>query len=257
MNRNIYLLVLLALLCSCGVQYKTVPYFTDLPSSDVISDIENQGVLKIQKNDILAITVSSLDKESDDYFNRANIGVAQFNTNSGSNVTPNGYIVNNEGNIQLPYLGNVQVEGMTTSAARKLIETKLNEGGHLKEAVINLRLVNFKISVLGDVSRPGMFPVQSERITIMEALAMAGDLTITAKRNDVLLVREIEGKRQQIRLDMQKADLFSSPYYYLQNNDVLYVTPGPAKYASVDASYRNVSIILSALSVIGILISRF
>lgn len=255
MQKNIYLVILLALFCSCGVKYQTIPYFTDLPSGDAISDIENQGVLKIQKNDILAITVSSLDEKSDAYFNLGNMGASQINA-QGNNSGPNGYIVDQAGKVQLPYLGGVKVEGLSTSAARELIERKLEDGKFLVKPILNMRLVNFKISVLGDVGKPGVYPVQSERITIMEAIAMSGDLTITAKRNDVLLIREIEGKRQQVRLDLQKAELFNSPYYYLQNNDVVVVTPSSAKYASVDASYRNVSIIISALSVIAILITR-
>ena len=159
--------------------------------------------------------------------------------------------------MQLPYLGSVKVEGLSTNQARLLVESKLDEGKYLARPIVNLRLVNFKISVLGDVGRPGVYPVQSERITVIEALGLAGDLNITAKRNDVLLVRENQGKRQQIRLDLQSKELFTSPYYYLQNNDVLVVTPSPAKYASVDASYRNVSLIISALSVIALLITRF
>lgn len=256
MYKNIYLFALLALLCSCGVKYKTVPYFTDLPAGDVISDIENQGVLKIQKNDILAITVSSLDEKSDAYFNLGNMGAAQAGAAGAASSGPAGYIVDQKGQVQLPYLGSVRVEGLSTSEARKLIETKLEDGKFLIKPILNLRLANFKISVLGDVVRPGVYPVQSERITIMEAIAMAGDLTITAKRNDVLLIREIDGKRQQIRLDLQKTDLFNSPYYYLQNNDVLYITPSSAKYASVDTSYRNISLVLSTLSVVALVISR-
>ena len=257
MKNFFYLFIALVFLSSCGVKYETIPYFTDLPVGNLAEDINNQTVLKIQKNDILAITVSSLDEKSDAYFNLGNMGAIQTTSGGSGLSTPNGFIVDQQGNVQLPYLGSVNVEGLSTYDARKIIERKLEQGKFLIKPVLNLRLVNFKISILGDVLRPGVYPVQSERITIIEALGMAGDLNITAKRGDVLLIRENLGKRQQVRLDLQSKDLFNSPYYYLENNDVLVVTPSSAKYASVDSSYRNVSLIISALSVIALLITRF
>jgi polysaccharide export outer membrane protein len=102
-----------------------------------------------------------------------------------------------------------------------------------------------------------VFPVNNERINISEALSMAGDLNITAERKNVLLIREDQSQRIYVRLDLQSKNIFSSPYYYLQNNDVLYIQPGKTKFASVDASYRNVSLVISALSVIALLITRF
>lgn len=258
MKKNIYLLSIILFLSSCGVKYKSVPYFQDLsPTEDVQEDIMNSTVLKIQKDDILAITVSSLNPEASAIFNMGNTSSVQGNTTANINpsVTANGFMVDQNGSIQLPLIGSVQVSGLTTSAARETIQSKLTT--YLKEPVVSLRLVNFKVSIMGDVVRPGVYPVQNERVSVAEALSMAGDLSITAVRNNVLLIRENQGKRQYIRLDMQKKELFNSPYYYLQNNDVLYVQPGNAKYASVDSSYRNVSIILSALSVIALIISRF
>ncbi len=255
MRKIFYLFATILLLSSCGVKYQTIPYFTDLPSGNLAEDINNQTILKIQKNDILAITVSSLDAKSDSYFNLGNTGAPASSTGTAP-TGASGFIVDEQGNVQLPYLGAVKVEGLSTYDARQLIENKLEDGKILVKPVVNIRLANFKISVLGDVARPGVFPVQSERITIIEALGMAGDLTITAKRNDVLLIRENLGKRQQVRLNLQSKDLFNSPYYYLENNDVLIVTPSSAKYASVDASYRNASIVLSAISIIGLLLIR-
>ncbi len=257
MKKTAYLFIAILFLSACGVKYKTIPYFVDLPTGNQAEDINNQTVLKIQKNDILAITVSSLDPKSDAYFNQGNISSIQMATSTGSAATPNGFIVDQGGNVQLPYLGSVKVEGLSTYDARKLIEEKLESGKFLMKPVLNIRLVNFKISILGDVVRPGVYPVQSERITIIEALGMAGDLNITAKRNDVLLIRENLGKRQQVKLNLQSKDIFNSPYYYLENNDVVVVTPSAAKYASVDSSYRNAALVISALSVIALLITRF
>ncbi|RZL02264.1 MAG: polysaccharide export protein, partial [Pedobacter sp.] len=203
------------------------------------------------------ITVASLNEKASAIFNMGNSVSAQNNPTGGTTNAGVGFIVDQSGEIQVPYLGTLKVRGLSTREARELVRTKLLADTFLKEPVVTVRLLNFKISVLGDVARPGTYPIQGERVTIAEALGMAGDLTITAQRNNVLLVRESEGMRKEVRLNLQSKELLNSPYYYLQSNDLLYVQPGAAKYASVDSSYRNVSIILSALSVIALLISRF
>ncbi|PTS91372.1 sugar transporter, partial [Pedobacter sp. HMWF019] len=245
MKQILYLSIVVVLfLSSCGVRYKSVPYFQDLRDSGIVQqDINNYTPLKIQKDDILAITVTSLNPEASAIFNMGNTSSLPSNASVSTNPTntANGFVVDQNGAIQLPLIGSIQVLGLTTTAARELVQSKLLT--YLKEPVVSLRIINFKVSVLGDVAKPGVFPVQNERISLTEALSMAGDLNVTAVRNNVLLVRENQGKRQFVRFDMQKKDIFSSPYYYLQNNDVLYVQPSNAKYASVDANYRNVSII--------------
>jgi polysaccharide export outer membrane protein len=256
MRHFFYLIIAALFLSSCGVKYKTIPYFTDLPlDSNTKEQIANQTVLKIQKNDILAISVNSLNPEASAIFNMGSKSSVQGGTTSNDPAsTANGFLVDQTGAIQLPLVGSIQVLGLTTSEARVLLEKKLVE--YLKEPVVSLRLVNFRVSVLGDVLRPGVYPVNNERINISEALSMAGDLNITAERNNVLLIREDRGVREYIRLNLQSKKFINSQYYYLQNNDVLYVQPGKTKYASVDASYRNVSLVISALSVIALLITR-
>lgn len=253
MKKIIYLCTAVLLLNACGVKYKTIPYFVDLPvKDDVEESINNKTIIKIQKDDVLSIIVSSPSAEANAIFNTANSN----SISAGSSSPINGFIVDDKGNVNLPYLGIVKIEGITTSAARELIQKRLNDGDFLKNAVVSLRLSNFKVSVLGDVARPGTYPIQNERITVLDALSMAGDLTITGVRDNVLLIRENEGKREQIRLNLQSKDLMNSPYFYLQTNDVLYIQPGPAKFASVDSSYRNASFILSAISIIVLIITR-
>lgn len=253
-------IALILFLSSCGVPYKQVPYFQDLKDSGNVQEtILNLNPLKIQKDDILAITVSSLNPEASAIFNMGNtssVNPNQVNTTSSISpaITANGFLVDQDGNIQLPLVGSVKVRGLTTTAARELIQQKLLT--YLKEPVVSLRLINFKVSVLGDVARPGVYSIQNERVSVPEALSLSGDLNITALRKNVLLIRENEGKRQFVRLDLNKKDLFNSPYYYLQNNDVLYIQPGNSKYASVDSSYRNIGLIVSVLSVIALVITR-
>jgi polysaccharide biosynthesis/export protein len=256
MRHFFYLIITMFFLSSCGVRYKSIPYFTDLPiDSSASEQIKNNTILTIQNNDILAITVNSLNSEASAIFNMgstSSIQGPQVATNPTN--TANGFLVDQNGAIQLPLIGSVKVVGLTTFQAREILEKRLAE--YLKEPVVSLRLVNFKVSVLGDVGRPGLYPVNNERVSVFEALGMAGDLNITAQRNNLLLIREDKGTRKYIRLNMQSKNLFNSPYFYLQNNDVLYAQPSKAKYASVDSSYRNISILLSALSVITLIITR-
>jgi len=255
MKKIIYLSIIITFFSSCTA-YKQVPYFQDLPAEgEVQEDIQNQTILKIQKADILAITVSSLNPEASAIFNSGNMNPSVAAQGGSSEVNGvNGFLVDTKGDIQLPLIGSLKVEGLSTTEARELIQSKLLN--YLKEPVVSLRLANLKISVLGDVSRPGVYPVQNEKVSVTEALSMAGDLNITASRKNVLLVREADGKRKFIRLDMNSKKMFNSPYYYLQNNDVIYVQPGDSKYATVDSRYRDIGIALSAISIIILIITQ-
>jgi len=255
MKQIFYVCIVALLFSACSTaKYKQVTYFNDLiDSGTVVQRIENYNPLKIQKDDILAITVSSLNTEASAIFNMGNTSSTLGNVNSNS-TSANGFTVNLNGEIQLPLIGSMKIAGLTTEEARLLIQkTLLN---FLKEPVVSLRIVNFKISVLGDVVKPGVYPVNSERVSVIDALGFAGDLNITAIRKNVLLIREINGERKMVRLNLNSKELFNSPYFYLQNNDALYVQPGDAKYASVDTRYRNISIGLSVLSIVLVVISR-
>jgi polysaccharide biosynthesis/export protein len=183
-----------------------------------------------------------------------------MNGNASDNTPDNplnpiiGYLVDNDGTINFPSLGKLKVSGLTTSALRDQLTRQLSPA-FLKDATVSVRIINFKISVLGDVQRPNVYPVQNERITMLEALALAGDLNITAKRKNVLLIREQDGKREYVNIDLTSKALFTSPYYYLKNNDQIYVDPDRAKYGLVDVGARNLTIIISALSVVAIVFS--
>ncbi|WP_295719173.1 polysaccharide biosynthesis/export family protein [Mucilaginibacter sp.] len=225
------------ILSSCN-SYKNIPYFQDLKRSSNLNDnIDNFSPLTIQTEDILGISVSSLNPEA-------------WKDESNKET---GYLVDLDGNIQLPLVGSIKVAGFTTNVIRQQIQKKLTT--YLKEPSVNVRLLNFKISVIGDVARPDVFKIQNERVTITEALGLAGDLNITGLRNNVLLIRELNGKREYVNIDLTSASLFKSPYYYLKNNDVIYVQPDKTKSNSGDRSYRTVSLILSALSVLTIVLT--
>jgi len=246
--------ILLAVLLSSCSSYKKIPYFQNIdrskPSREVIS---NYSPVTIQPGDILGISVSSLNPEASAVFNY------NLNTVTGLNYAVQnnpvlGYLVDQQGNIQLPLIGDMKVSGIPVSEARKQIQTKLLT--YLKEPVVNIRMLNFKVSVIGDVLRPGVYEVQNEKITLPEAIGLAGDLNITALRENVMLIREQDGNRQYIPIDLTSKDLFNSPWYYLKNNDVIYIQPGRTKYATVDRSYRSLSLVLSALSIVAIVLTR-
>ena len=209
--------------------------------------------LIIQDGDILGINVTSLNPEASAVFNYnlSRVNGNNYDTSPGNPVV--GYLVGPLGDIQLPLLGPLKVAGLTTAEIRALLQQKLDH--YLKEPVVNIRLLNFKISVLGDVLKPDVYTVQNERINLLQALSLAGDLTITAQRTNLLLVREQEGRREYIPIDLTSKALFTSPYYYLKNNDVLYVQPDKTKFATVDRGYRSASIVLSGLSIVAIVFS--
>jgi polysaccharide export outer membrane protein len=139
--------------------------------------------------------------------------------------------------------------------AASQIQTRLKD--YLKEPTVSLRNLNFRITVLGEVARPSLFNISNEQISLPEALGLAGDLTVYGRRDNVLVIREENGKRTSVRLDLTRRDVFQSPYYYLHPNDVVYVEPVKARVASVDRVYQITPIVLSALSFLAIIASRW
>jgi len=210
---------------SC-TSYKEIPLFRDLSSIGELSEkITNYSPMIIQKNDILNIRVSSLNAEASAIFNNPD-GIGQQGTTGGLQAG-NEFLVNQEGSVQLPYIGKIQVAGKTTPEITALITEALK--AHLKEPVVNLKINNFKVAVLGGVGNPGIFTVNTERITVIEALILAGDLRVSSKRHNVLIVREIDGERKYARFDLGSKSTFDSPYFYLKSNDLIYVQPGTSE----------------------------
>jgi len=252
-----YFIIACIFLCSCNT-YKKIPYFQDLQLKGSVKEaVDNATPVTIQPHDILGIFVTAANPLSAAPYNN---NLARMNGNASDNTPDNplnpiiGYLVDNDGTIIFPSLGKLKVSGLTTAALRDQLTRQLSPA-FLKDATVSVRIINFKISVLGDVQRPNVYPVQNERITILEALSLAGDLNITAKRKNVLLIREQDGKREYVNIDLTSKALFTSPYYYLKSNDQIYVDPDRAKYGLVDVGARNLTIIISALSVVAIVFS--
>jgi polysaccharide export outer membrane protein len=166
-----------------------------------------------------------------------------------------GYLVDNDGTIELPLIGKVKIGGLRTTDAADTIRTRL--GAYLKEPSVVVRNINFKISVLGEVKIPGIFVIPDEKITLPQILSMAGDLTIYGNRSNIMIIREENGKREYARLNLTSREIFDSPYYYLRKNDVVYVEPIKSKMFDTDSRVRTVPLIISivgGVSTLGILI---
>jgi polysaccharide export outer membrane protein len=183
----------------------------------------------IQKNDQLWITVGGQNLQDLMVINSAD-GMPSGGSpgQSVSNSSMLGYFVESDGKIKLPFLGAVQAEGLT----RKQLENFLSEAlkDYTKEPVVNVRFINYYVSVLGEVAKPGKFPMQTERMTVLDAISLAGDLTDMGKRENVLVIREVNGERSFARLNLLSKDIFTSPYFYLKTNDVVYIEPVKAKF---------------------------
>jgi polysaccharide export outer membrane protein len=249
----IYCFILIGCLCSCTNTRKAT-YFNDLPSTE-FADVVSDPVL--QKDDLLSINVSSINPEATAVFNMPNQVIIQTPTPSSTASQSTGYLVDKDGNINFPILGQVAAAGKTQKQLSQHISSLLTERKLLVDPIINIRLLNFRVTVLGEVARPTVVNVPTGKISFMEALGMAGDMTLYAKRNNVLLVRQEDGKKITRRIDLtESSQLFTSPYYYLQPNDVIYVGSNKTKIASTSNTRQLLPIIISGASLAIIIIDR-
>lgn len=222
--KNVFLLLLLfRSLTSCTSSSKLV-YLQDANASKAESKSAAYEP-KLQADDLLSIIISAENPENTIPFNMPQI---QGNYEIGNNQ--NGiktYLIDNKGDIDFPVIGKVKLGGLSTREASAKLSGLISE--YIKNPGINLRILNFKISVLGEVNRPGSFSVSSERVTLLEAISNAGDLTIYGKRNNILIIRENNGVKTYDRVDITKSEFVSSPYYYLTQNDVVVVEPNKTR----------------------------
>lgn len=249
--KSILLMAVCAVMMASCSSYKHVPY---LQNAEEIMAAQKELPLydaKIMPKDLLTVTVNTTDPEAAAPFNMTVQTAQNLATSRSTYSQPmlQQYLVSNEGIIDFPVLGQLKVGGLTKSEAEAIIREKLKP--YLKEVpIVTVRMSNYKISVLGEVARPGTFTVSNEKVNVLEALAMAGDMTIWGMRDNVKLVREdANGKREIVFLDMTNADIITSPYYYLQQNDILYVTPNKTKSKNSDVG-QSTSLWFSATSIL-------
>jgi polysaccharide export outer membrane protein len=241
--KSILLLFLIAGLASC-VNTKKITYFNDVVKANG-SDMANQyRQLRVQPGDVIQITITTLDKDVSLIFNPQS---AAASSSTGIGMDP-GYLVDSAGYISLPMVGKVLVKDKTTSEINTLVAQELDKS--VRNAYVSTRVTNFRVSVLGDVVRPGSFKVPAERISVLDALSMAGDLNTSAIRDDIMLIREVNGEKQYASLNLNDSKILSSPYYYLNNNDVIYVKPGPNKTFGSSRFVALLPAVISAFSLI-------
>lgn len=248
--------ILACLLTSCG-SVKDIAY---LQGEDLLNKMTviDTVTLKIQKDDLLDINVSCPNQELLRPFLR--YGSQYDSSGDMSGGSSSGYLVEGDGTINFPLLGEIKVVGLTRRQLIDLVQGRLEKEGYIKNPVVTVRFLNFRISILGEVSNPGTYNISSERLTLFEALSMAGDLTIHGRRNRVAVVREANGVRTILYHDLRSRDVFQSPYYYLKQNDMVYVEPNRVKAeTSVQNQYTNIGTwmsIISFLTSISILIFK-
>src|SRR5690606_29888072 len=261
-NNLLYLAVvgMLLLFSSCAEQRNLV-YFDDIQQSDAYQQaITNAHEPKIQVGDIMGITVSTLDPTSNALFNTGAVIQGtnpQLSTSSAAgstNLGKEGYLVGNDGTINFPVVGKINLQGLTLTQAHEKMRNEISE--YVKEPIVNVRYMNFKVTVIGEVTRPTTFTVDNEKINVLEALGRAGDMTAFGMRENVLVIREVDGKRNMARLNLNSSNAFQSPYFYLQQNDIVYVEPSDMKGRQANRNPNSVPIIMGILSIITIIATR-
>jgi polysaccharide export outer membrane protein len=247
------LLLLAVAFCTSCVSNKKIAYFQDIQSVDK-ANLENAAKFTepiIQSDDILSINIFTLNPQSGAIINQASstplLGGSANTAMASQQIT--GFLVDKNGDIELALVGKIKVAGLTTYQAREFVRTKVSD--FYKDPNVQLRFANFKVSVLGEVTSPSSYTLPNEKVTILDALSLAGDLTIFGKRENILVVRDNDGKKEFARLNLNSSDIFNSPFYYLKQNDVVYVEPNKRKVSATNsAQLQTISVIASVLSVL-------
>jgi polysaccharide biosynthesis/export protein len=257
-----FLLILLITGCKTN---KQIVYLQDAGKQIIYKDSLMVPIpdVTLKVGDLLTITVNSISPEASMPFNLPMIpGTNNINSYNMANsiVTTSGfvgsgvlqnYLVDTQGNILFPIIGKIHVVGMTKIALVEYIKAQIFPRYIKEEPIISIRYANFKVSILGEVNKPGVVNIDNEKVSILEAIALAGDLTIYGKRDNILLVRDNNGKREAVRIDLRDNRLINSPYYYLQQNDILYIQPNnPRSRSSALSTAETLSV-----SVVGTLIT--
>lgn len=240
--------ILIVVLLNACTSKKNLIYFKGDLKNETASSSSNNPIFR--KDDLLSITVMGLEPESVIPFNLPITQVYPNNIGGYSQgaPTPPGYLIDGNGEIDFPVLGKIALSGLTRSEAVDLLKSKL--AGYIAKPTVNIRILNYKVTVLGEVRNPGTFTIPNERVTLLEALGIAGDLLITGVRQNVIVIRDVDGKKTETHIDLTTKDIFNSPVYYLQQNDIVYVEPNRAKINSSVINASNVGIAISVLSLL-------
>ena len=247
------------LLASCATN-KRAAYIQQV-QTDIPTAIEQDYQIRIKPLDRLTVTINSKDPELAAPFNAASSynslnGLSTYSSSSNGNLQI--LTVDKEGKIQLPIIGEIDCDGLTRNELAKKIENTIRENGMVHDPIVIIQFADVKFSVLGEVARPGQFSITKDRISLFDALAMAGDLTIYGQRENVALIREENGMRTVHYFDLKNPDILASPYFYLQQDDVVYVTPNKYKAQAGEINQNRsfyISLVSVAVSVVTLLVT--
>ena len=236
-------IVSLMMLSGCAARRDLV-YFSNMAETATVNKSQDQQVL-IKRGDVVNVTVNSLSPESNNLF--------YGNKNIGTNPRPGseGYKVDRNGNIQLPLIGEIKIEGLSVEDAQTAIASQLIK--HVKSPVVDLRLSNFKITVIGEVNKPATFIINDEQVNVLEALGLAGDMTVYGRRENVLIIRNEDGNKTMTRLNLNKLESMKSPYFTLKQNDIVYIEPDRSKAVEYSQNTRMMPLVIASISAIAVL----
>jgi polysaccharide biosynthesis/export protein len=236
-------IVSLMMLSGCAARRDLV-YFSNMAETATVNKSQDQQVL-IKRGDVVNVTVNSLSPESNNLF--------YGNKNMGTNPRPGseGYKVDKNGNIQLPLIGEIKIEGLSVEDAQTAIASELIK--HVKAPVVDLRLSNFKITVIGEVNKPATFIINDEQVNVLEALGLAGDMTVYGRRENVLIIRNEDGNKTMTRLNLNKLESMKSPFFTLKQNDIVYIEPDRSKAVEYSQNTRMMPLVIASISAIAVL----
>lgn len=255
LSKSLLIISCIFLLSSCGSR-KDIIYFQDEPITDQsLSELDNNYEIRYKPNDILTIDVSSQNVESVLPFNLPAVSYnVPGSATEQSTVLRQTYLLDPQGNIEFPTLGTIKMGGLTRTEATAMLKDEISV--YVKEFIVNIRLINFTITVNGEVRNPGNFTVQGERISLIQALGLAGDLTIYGKRDNIFLIREVDGKKKYAKYDLTSINVVNSPVYYLSQNDIIYVEPNRSMVRT--STYNpNTGVLISAISTLATIAAIF
>lgn len=254
-NLLVFFSVLSIVVTSCSTTNK-VAYFQnsqDTTYKQSVSAVE----APLESNNFLKISISSVNAAASAIFNP--FPQADDNAQNGTadaKLNYVGYLINADGKIQIPNLGEIKAAGMTKTQLKNYIVKQILDRKLLIDPVVDIRLLNFEVTVLGEVGRPSVISVPSEKISLIKALGMAGDITIYGKKDNVLLIREENGVRKTRHINLNSSDFLNSEYYYLHPNDVVYVEPNKAKVAVSGRSQQVLPLVLTSVSILVFVLDR-
>jgi len=248
----IALAILVAFMLPSCITQKVV-YLTDVPKDSSARTSVMPAEFKepvIQIDDILNISIQTIDPQTSAALNQSGASM------TGTNSTATGFLVDKNGEVEIPMLGVIKLVGLTTSEAKNKVRSEASK--FYKSPTVQVRFANYKITVIGEVNKPATYTIPSEKFSILDAIGMAGDLTIYGKRDNIMLIRDNEGKKEIVRLDLTSTSIMKSPFFYLKQNDVIYIEPGKARVAQNNtAAIRYTTVALSVTSLLISIILRF